>query len=638
MEPVKNRILAMVVGVAAGLSLWGLLSLSAEAQVDCSGIVAPLEKARCARGNMQATGALNPANVNARQSSVPQYGGSGGCTTADCAGATQSGYYSNTGDVGALNAAGSGALATDPQAANVQQMSVDSAGWNLSTSAPVSTANTVASTMTPTGTDRTCTDIRVCVSWAEAPASTSTCTRPGSAMSPCKVTVATTLRTVMYTDTTTTFPIGVSGWSTPNDVYVNVTALGGDRYEARVGRGHGGVWGWYGGYIFTVPSPSLGPNETIVSGGVVVRMTVAETSGTGCGSWSGDVPSGTTLFVLNCVARGDQFGWGRVEGVRAAWTIRQDIVSDGCAGFRTSGWVQQTSICNDSAPRTLTSDTGVVLTIPPPAGAPALSCWDRDEQWGYQGTVADTCAPLLSTGGCQETNSVCSVPLPGGCDTYTVTVSCPAGTICTQENVVQQCTSCGAPGSLVPYCTDTSTPPNTNFQQAATMMALIKEVQDGFDKDALRIFTGTPKRCDYSKLGTIFIDCCANDPDRLLGSCNAEELSLANDKKAKQTIFVGSRCVDRVLGICTRSEDTYCTFTSMLGRMVQQQGKPQLGLNFGTADLPNCDGFTITQFASLNFQAMDWSEFFSQVTSSFDQSAVAARVRTQACAFSGTTC
>ncbi len=614
------------------------LTIPVWAQVDCSPITDPFAKARCARGNIQATGALSTGAVNAQQSRVPQYGGTSGCTNASCAGASQSGYYSTTGDVSSLSAAGGAAAATDPKFPTVQQMSTNASGYNLTTSQPVATAAATASAMVPQGTAQTCTDVRVCVSWGEGPPSAETCTMPGTAIATCNITTTTTFRTVTYTDTTTSFPIGVSGWSTPNDVYVGVRSLGGNQYEARVGWGHGGVWGWYAGYVFTVPPPVLGPNETIYSGGVLVNMTVAETSGTGCGSWTGNVPSGATYFTLNCVARGDQFGWGRVNGVSAAWIIRRDIVNDGCAGIRATGWVQQISTCNDAAPRAITTDTGAVLTnVPPPSAFPPNSCWDRFEQWGYTGSAPDTCTPLIQRG-CSQTSSVCTSPIPGGCDVFTVTMSCQGGAVCLQENISRQCTSCGQPGSLVPFCTDTSTPPNANFQQAATMMALIKDVQDGFDKDNLRIFTGVPKRCDFSPQLTSVINCCDTDPDRLVGSCNEEEISLAADRRAKLTVYIGNRCVDRVLGICVRSEQAYCSFSSFLGRVVQEQGKPQLGQNFGTADLPDCDGFTIAEFASLNFQAMNWSEFFSEISTSFDSSAVAARMRTQACAFSGTTC
>ena len=55
---------------------------------------------------MKATGALSTGSVTSKQSAVPQYGGTADCTSADCAGASQSGYYNTGGDVGPLNAAG----------------------------------------------------------------------------------------------------------------------------------------------------------------------------------------------------------------------------------------------------------------------------------------------------------------------------------------------------------------------------------------------------------------------------------------------------------------------------------------------------------------------------------------------------
>jgi conjugal transfer mating pair stabilization protein TraN len=275
--------------------------------------------------------------------------------------------------------------------------------------------------------------------------------------------------------------------------------------------------------------------------------------------------------------------------------------------------------------------------------SPLTGCWQTTFEYDIQTQIPDSCQPYRDAG-CNQTNSVCSQfdPLSGTCQVYTNTFQCAGGQVCSKWQDNFQCNSCGTPGSLVPFCMPTSSPPNTNFQQAATMMALVKEVENGFDKDTLRIFTGTPKRCDYSTIGTIIIDCCSDDPSRMLGNCSDEEVSLASDKKANEVIYVGTRCVEWVNGglvkICTRKEDTYCTFTSMLGRMVQQQGKPQLGMNFGTPDLPDCDGFTLNEFASLNFQAMNWSEFIPQIVTSYDASSVAATMRTKACAMNGQTC
>lgn len=623
--------------VCAGIVGLVLVNWSSDGWANhCGTITDPYLKARCEVDHQRSSGMVGAGVVgaNANNANLPQYPGSNGCANAGCAGAPQSGYYNPT-DRSTLDSDSSAAAATDPRMGELTTTQTNKSGWNLTTSPPVVTSTAVAATITPLTVTPTCTDISVCNAWAPAPPTTQDCTVPGSAIATCDITTITTIRTVTYTDTTTTFPIYISGWSTPNDVYVNVNVLGPDRYEARVGRGHGGVWGWYGGYVFTVPSPVLGPNETIISGGVQVRMTVAETTGTGCGSWSGTVPSGSTYFVLNCAARGDQGGWGRVDGITAAWTIRQDNVTDGCAGFRSSGWILQTSVCNDAVPRDITSDIGTIITVPPPAAFPMDSCWSRSQQWGYQGTAPDTCSALLDRG-CAQINSVCSVPLPGGCDTYTNTVSCGAGSVCSSSTIVQQCTNCGDPAGPVPFCVDSSTPPNQRLQLAATWLAMLNDVEAEWDPVNLRIFRGQTASCDFDTAGSLVVNCCDTDPDRLIGTCSDEEIQLARDRQNRKSHYVGDHCVTRVLGICVRREQIWCTYGTQLARMVQDQGRPQLGLNWGTADAPICDGFTVEQFTAINWSAIDWSEWYSNVSASIDPASITSSMTTKLCAATGT--
>jgi conjugal transfer mating pair stabilization protein TraN len=148
--------------------------------------------------------------------------------------------------------------------------------------------------------------------------------------------------------------------------------------------------------------------------------------------------------------------------------------------------------------------------------------------------------------------------------------------------------------------------------------------------------------CDYSTFGKVFIDCCASDPSQLIGNCSDEAIALAAARKAKEAHLVGEQCVEwwsLGLGkVCARKEFVYCVYNSELARMIQEQGRPQLGLNFGVPWLPDCDGLTLNQFASLNFQSMDWSEFYSQIATTFDSATVSAAMKAQACLFAGTTC
>lgn len=619
-------------GLAIGLVFFGVASRAAFA-THCGGVTDMYQLAQCEGSHM--SGASAPGMIGATMSpGIPQYTGSAGCQTAGCSGASQEGYFNTTGDMSALNNDGASAAVTDARMGDLQTTRTNVHGWNLTTSPPVLTSNTVAAGVSAPSSTTTCTDVRTCVAWTEGTPSTETCTAPGSAISSCHIGVTTTARSVAFTVPMPS-SLPTTGWSSPHSVFVSLSDLGGGNYHARIGRGHGGVWSWYSLYAFSAPPPTLAADEIIVQRGLSVNITVQGDGSAGCGRWQGDVPLGVTWEVLGCSARGDQSGWAQMNSGSGYYDIRKDVIDDGCGGLRTSGWSQISTVCNEAVPRMVTTDTGKVLTLPPVVASPLNGCWDRDEQWGYQGTVAHTCAPLLQRN-CSQTSSICTIPLPGGCDTYTNTMSCPGGSVCATETVVQQCTTCGTPDSLVPFCVDASTPPNTNLANAATWLALLDDIKNDWDPDALRMFVGHRMSCDYDTLGSLIVNCCDTDPSSLVGGCSEEEIQLAKDRQAKKSHYVGTRCVTTgPFGMCLRKEEVYCDYSSQLARMIHDQGRPQLGLNWGSADVPTCDGLTIDQFTGINWALIDFSEWYANVSTSIDPSSVTSSMTTRICAATG---
>jgi conjugal transfer mating pair stabilization protein TraN len=68
-----------------------------------------------------------------------------------------------------------------------------------------------------------------------------------------------------------------------------------------------------------------------------------------------------------------------------------------------------------------------------------------------------------------------------------------------------------------------------------------------------------------------------------------------------------------VLRTCTETTQTYCCFNSRISRILNEQGRPQIGKGWGGAENPDCSGFTITELQSLDFSRMDLSEFFAEI-------------------------
>lgn len=101
-------------------------------------------------------------------------------------------------------------------------------------------------------------------------------------------------------------------------------------------------------------------------------------------------------------------------------------------------------------------------------------------------------------------------------------------------------------------------------------------------------------------------------------SCDEEEGRLAMQEGARLCRPVGTYCSSciRVLGRCV-SCITYttnkCCFNSVLARIINEQGRLQIGKGWGTARSPDCSGFTIAQLQRLDFARMDLTEFYASI-------------------------
>ncbi|RMH36726.1 MAG: hypothetical protein D6690_05175 [Nitrospirae bacterium] len=605
----------------------------------CEGLTG-MDAANCALGTIQSQGLTDPGTIGGYQSQVPQYGGTAGCQDAGCAGASESGYYQN---VGQMNTDAGAAMGSDPMTPQMTQQELDKNSWapSIPTSAPVQTANNVTASLEanppPPPTSSTCTTVEVCID-ETVTTNTVICQSPGTATAFCQIIVD----TVLTSDAATGFSGASTGWCTNHWLDMRVRKIADFQFAVdwreRDSGEHdctGNQWNLIG--IITIPGIALGPNKSILHESFSVNFTGTDNGG--CQPW-----------VLNSLAygQGDVFVKLCPEGkppvqtgtvTLTSWSysviIREDLWSDNCAPYRTDG-VQVSTTCLDSAPRTLPDGNGGSHTVNPPSAFPALGCWTRSEEWIYTASHADTCGPYVSDPTCQQASSTCLIETNGRCELYEKTYECGSTTTCAQKQTIQQCTNCGDPNGLMPFCLDMSTPPNPNLFIAGTYLQLVEDIEDEFDENTLRIFPGQRLACDYSTIAPPLIDCCdSSDPSKLFGSCSQEEIELAEARKANLTHFVGTRCVDKIFGICIRKEDVYCKFGTKLSRIVQEQGRPQVGRSWGGADTPDCEGFTIVEFQALNFEAMNLSEFYADVQTNLDVSAIMSAMNTKICATVG---
>ena len=146
---------------------------------------------------------------------------------------------------------------------------------------------------------------------------------------------------------------------------------------------------------------------------------------------------------------------------------------------------------------------------------------------------------------------------------------------------------------------------NTGFVEATTRLNMALELGgEEFDRDNLRFFTGQRRACHIKYFG--LANCCKNSGLLIgLGNCSASERELAEERNAGNTHYLGKYCSKRTFfGACIRRSRAWCVFGSKLGRILQQQGRRQLGIGWGS-----CRGLTVAEIEGIDFARLDLSEF-----------------------------
>ena len=95
-----------------------------------------------------------------------------------------------------------------------------------------------------------------------------------------------------------------------------------------------------------------------------------------------------------------------------------------------------------------------------------------------------------------------------------------------------------------------------------------------------------------------------------LAACSQNEQMLSMHRGSHLSFFVQESCNSSFLGSCIEYTDTYCSFNSVLAKIINQQGKTQLGLS-----LSDCSGITVDQLSKIDFTKIDFSEFAGSVMS-----------------------
>ena len=274
-----------------------------------------------------------------------------------------------------------------------------------------------------------------------------------------------------------------------------------------------------------------------------------------------------------------------------------------CATWRTDGTcIADPDVCTDSTPTTRIV-SGAPVTQP---------CWAWSRAYTCGGGVSpipqNDCSSLEAMG-CTFLREDCLTG-PGPCMTTDRVYRCavPAGPPDKTQFICDGDVYC-----LGGECDTILRTPNTEFKDAAVALNAASQAGKEFDPNNLTLFKGTRTTCGKAIFG--FYNCCVPRGFPVLASCSATEKALAVNQKKGLCTYVGTYCSNKsFFGICLEKKEAHCCFLSKISRILQEQGRQQLGKPWGDPKTEKCLGFTITEFQSLDLSRMDFSEVYAEFT------------------------
>lgn len=327
---------------------------------------------------------------------------------------------------------------------------------------------------------------------------------------------------------------------------------------------------------------------------------------------------------------------GTVVSTGNYWLTRQDepaapviTRNEGmCAGNAADqNCVLDSEVCTSSDPVTRIVD-GLPVTQP-------CWAWERTYQCNRISSAND-CGELEGNRQCTYLRTECLDEEPDGsaCKVLERIYRCPTPGGATDDAPQYIC------GNDV-YCINGECEPivreaSTEFKDALVALHAIDQAGEEFDENILTVFKGARETCHKPVFG--LINCCAGKSSGILTAaaglgalaggptaiaalatpflamfaCSQSEMRLDIKDRMGFCHKLGTYCSSSFLGICKTKRTAYCCFESKLSRILQEQGRMQLGKPWGAPKREQCQGFTIEEFARLDLSRMDFTEVYKE--------------------------
>jgi conjugal transfer mating pair stabilization protein TraN len=306
--------------------------------------------------------------------------------------------------------------------------------------------------------------------------------------------------------------------------------------------------------------------------------------------------------------------WGALSGYQTKIYITVQIVSteqvwapevstpSACAsgpGGQLTG-----SVCTQPGGSKTVVKDGVTYTV-------TSDCWQYTDTYLVSENTVGTCASLINDASCTKSAETCSEYVDTQCSHKDYTYQCQkvyssSGLVCGGQYFCK-----------TGDCSDTDGAGDSGFDTAIAKLAGLASAAEDVKNDQINVkaFTGQAMSCRKAFAG--FSNCCKDSgwgSDAGLAACNSDEMALGKAKAKKVTVSVGDRCDHQVLGVCVQKSQVYCVFQGKLARIIQEQGRrDQLHVSFGSGDSPDCRGITVPELQSINFDLINFQDFYSDL-------------------------
>lgn len=259
--------------------------------------------------------------------------------------------------------------------------------------------------------------------------------------------------------------------------------------------------------------------------------------------------------------------------------------------------------CTDSSPQTRIFN-GVAVT---------QACWAWTRTYTCQSlTPANDCSSKTIPAGCTFAREEClddPAPAdPSQCKVHQEVYTCPI----VSKQAASQYLCGGDVYCISGNCETIQRDASTEFKDALVAMHTLDEASHSLNTINYTLFKGAGQTCSKPVFG--LANCCGGHGFPLIGNCSSADHLLAKQIDAGVTHYVGTYCSKSFI-VCTSEAKSYCVFGSKLTRILQEQGRTQIGKSWASAKHPDCSGFTVAQFSQLDLSKMDFSEVYADFIS-----------------------